>query len=1532
MKKIQTHVMSMVLILLIVCQPFMNVIPAYAQENSNHLSIISETDFSDQDAFGFIEGGGTEVDVDNNYLIASGQGNGNRLITKTFDPILDHAVIQFELRVSFDQVHTDANSSELLLSDANGDAFFRLIKMGGPNGELRYGIGSTGLDMTNTEIIPGLEKDNDWLDLTIRIDYITEKLTFSVTSVDNPSLAYEKTEDFSTLVYVNQLKELSIKGNRASGNTLAFSTILDKLSISGSKASAPDQSILTITDITQNYPAAISIPTGIDKTEVISSLPETLYVSLENGNTIMTYVTWSSTDYISEMGTYHFDGILKFDHVSNVENPNNIRAHITVNVAKGSEAPDIDGFFPVYFTDFGDEMALVPPNWGFQTTNARLETTSLTVAENETAKLAFEITDQSGGRNATKKLDNPVTGSEILTIFDWYPGTINDKGNNPNENGGEVRLLDSSGNVFFTLNNTNNQPLTYFVGDRAEQVISTAFSDKTAWYRVEVHIDLTENQLYLTIINKSTGEQDSYYQSLEDVVFDGSISDIRIAGLRTSGNNLTWKTYMDNLGFYHVPISNDTIIMVNPMPYHRIYVGDTDHTIESLNLPETVTVTTGDGRHETVRVVSWQEKNGAFAPNISGVYAFRGILDPGQLSNDLNREAILYVNNRNKPTYLPRQTEWLDRGLIALFVDPGIFVSWRLRIDEYAEDITFNVYRNDELLNSSPLSVTNFTDEKGKPGDTYRVDTLKDGYAISSDIVTGLDETYLSLPLQKPSGGETATGEYTYTANDLGVGDLTGDGQYEIIVKWYPTNAIDSSQEGMTGPTIFDAYTLEGELLWRIDMGLNLTSGAHYHQFIVADFDGNGQSEFLIKTADATTVYGVTDNRPDPNKIIDVIGNPEDNGRWINDRGHVYGGPEYITVFNGETGSVIDTIDYAFPLGDVASWGDTWHNRSDRFLSGLAYLDGIKPSAIYGRGYYEKTTFVAYSLVDGSLVEEWTFDSAIEGQGGGLGYHSLATGDVDNDGFDEIIAGSLTLDHDGTILYVMDGNEGRQLGSHGDALHVGAFDPNREGLHVFGVHEDPAVTSIELHDGATGETIMSFDANKDVGRGVAANITSRPGYEFWGTGGNSVETGGGLYNVQGEVVMDNYREANLSVNFALYWSGDLLKELLDHTTITKFNEDTHRTEIIKQFEGVVSNNGTKGTPGLQADILGDWREEVVYATEDSNELRIFSTTDPTPYRLYTLMHDSTYRMAVAWQNSGYNQPPHLGFYLGEDISDQVLNQKLVTPPVTYTNNPEDTNQERDPFDGFTKQVNELGGIDYQLKLKTSKYTINQEQINILEAKDRVVLSDEYVDIYLPTSLLKQAVGSVNLTWEDWSNRVQTDLEMYSRFIYYQLSDDQGPLTFEDSPILLGYTVDYNQSDREVGLLYYHEDGTLASQWIEAIEYNTDHKKLIFEVTHFGAYGVTEIVSIGDNDIDRDDDDQSKPNQDHEFDNNEADEDKNLQEPSDEEEILDNQQNTKDEGQQLPTTATQQFNLIFLGMFLLLIAGIIFNGVKEVHDK
>lgn len=1267
-RKVMTALLALFLVL-------SSIPPAYGASDPFYL--LTNVNFENDDPSGFNLEEGTAVSIEpegesNHYLKVAGTSSAVKTLAEPAKG--DQVQINFDWRP--DDISSADASSEVLFSDSSNVPLFRLIKEGGTSGAIKYGIGTTGTDLTTTLHVTEVSTEQAWLSVDLKFDFANQTVSMSVYDKEDSSHLFTNTNlDISLLDSANNIAKISVIGNNVSGNTDGFTAGLDNLMIYGSQrtTSNRDENLSTsITSIVTTYEEGITVPKGVTKEDIVSFLPSTVEVELLNTVRVEgVRVDWDSANYNpDQLGVYIFRGSLVTDELPNIDNENNIQAISKVIVSGANDAPVIDGFTSVYYSDFGDTVDPTPEFWGFTTANATLSIDKSDLAGNSTSKLKFAVVNQSGGRVASKSFDTAVKGEKILVSFDWYPGKISDKGNSANENGGEFRIYDSSNNIIFTLNHTNKAPLTYYIGGQSAKAVVTGMTNSETWYNVNITFDLTSDEATLLLTDVAANQSETHTISFADINFDGSVAAVKLGGVRTSGNNLTWTSYLDNLGIYNVSIPSNTITKVDKLPYHRVYVNQKNDVIDSIGLPNQVTVTLADNSKVKVDISEWKSVGQTWNAAKAGVYEFQGILDvTGDIVNGYNRSATMYVYNRLAPPVSNRQTEWLDRGVIALKSDEGVFVSWRLLADEYSQDVFFHVYRNGEQLTAMPLTVTNFADAEGKPGDTYRVETLVKGKSVEKNEVIAAETSYLSIPMQKPEGGTTASGAYTYSVNDASVGDLDGDGQYEVIVKWYPSNAIDSSQNAMTGPTIFDAYKLDGTLLWRMNMGLNLTSGAHYHQFIVADFDGNGKSEFLIKTADATTVYGTTNGIFDSNKVISVIGNAEDNGKWVNENGHVYGGPEFISVFNGETGQVIDTVDYAFPLGDVASWGDTWHNRSDRFLAGMAYLDGVKPSAVFGRGYYERTTYVAYSMEHGKLKENWTFDSAEEGRGGGLGFHSLATGDVDNDGYDEIIAGSLTLDHDGTILYAMDGEQGREKGSHGDALHVGAFDPDREGLHVVAVHEDPAVASLEYHDGATGETIISFEAYVDAGRGMAANITSSPGYEFWGAAGRDVTTGGGIYNVKGDVIANSYRDIGLPVNFALYWDGDLLQELLDKTSITKYNEHTGTASVIQNFAGVVSNNGTKATPTLQADILGDWREEVLLPTTDSSELRVFSTTIPTEYRLYTLMHDTVYRMGIAWQNTAYNQPPHLGFYLGEDIRDHILAGTIQAPNVVYTNKP-----------------------------------------------------------------------------------------------------------------------------------------------------------------------------------------------------------------------------------------------------------------------
>ncbi|WP_421743165.1 fibronectin type III domain-containing protein [Cellulomonas sp.] len=610
-------------------------------------------------------------------------------------------------------------------------------------------------------------------------------------------------------------------------------------------------------------------------------------------------------------------------------------------------------------------------------------------------------------------------------------------------------------------------------------------------------------------------------------------------------------------------------------------------------------------------------------------------------------------------TTLARQAERLDRSPVAVQTDDGVYLGWRqLGLDP--DSIAFHVYRDGSRITTTPVKAsTNLLDAGGTATSVYRVSSVVDGierWATAEFRVW--DSQHLDVPLDKPADAYTKDGQpYTYHANDASVGDVDGDGQYEIVVKWDPSNSKDNSQAGYTGNVYVDAYELDGTRLWRIDLGKNIRAGAHYTQFQVFDLDGDGKAEVSLKTADGTV-----------DGLGTVIGDARADYR--NSSGYVLTGPEFLTVFHGATGAAVDTIDYTPPRGDVGAWGDAYGNRVDRFLAGVAYLDGEHPSVVFSRGYYTRTVLVAYDFDGSTLTKRWTFDSNEAGsQYTGQGNHNLSVADVDGDQKDEIVFGSMTIDDDGTVLY------GTGLG-HGDALHVSDLDPGRPGLEVFAVHEEaPRSLGIgaTFRDAATGEVLWSMPATADTGRGASDDIdASHPGAESWAVvaDGTWNSRAGQLRAADGTLLGTTIPAAN----FLTWWDGDLLREITDHDwntttltgvpTIAKWvSEDQSATEIYRAT-GTLSDNGTKGTPALQADLFGDWREEIVTRLDDSSALRIATTVDLTDHRLRTLQSDPVYRLGVAWQNTGYNQPPHTGYFLGDGMATPAAPSIVYTGPST----------------------------------------------------------------------------------------------------------------------------------------------------------------------------------------------------------------------------------------------------------------------------
>ena len=665
------------------------------------------------------------------------------------------------------------------------------------------------------------------------------------------------------------------------------------------------------------------------------------------------------------------------------------------------------------------------------------------------------------------------------------------------------------------------------------------------------------------------------------------------------------------------------------------------------------------------------------------------------------------------------QMEQLNRGVVALPVSSGNFVSWRfLGTDD--PNTRFDLVCNGTTI-ATDLKESNFTDAKGDSNAEYQVVTKVNGETIStSDAVKPWGNIYQKLKLDRPAKGAQGG---TYTPNDCSVGDVDGDGAYEIIVKWDPSNSQDNSDNGKTDNVYLDCYKLDGTKLWRIDLGVNIRAGAHYTQFQVYDYDGDGKAELMCKTAPGSK--DGKGNYVNQAATADMIKNANNTKDWRSSAGRINGGHEYLTVFKGETGEAIHTIAY-YPtrnakveLSEAAgtyNWDDRdgksdkgdYGNRGERYLAATAYLDGPdhNPSGIFCRGYYTFAHIWAVDFDGQQLKTRWLHSSdarttyklrVADGQPktykgntctSGLkrytmyanGNHNMSIADVDGDGKDEIIWGAAALDDDGKMLY--------SVGfGHGDAIHLADLDPDRPGLELFDVHEEGGDYVWDIHDAATGEILWKGgQKGQDNGRGMAADIVAaNRGYEFWSSYGgmSSSERNQNPFSAQtGKQVISQKG----SMNFRIYWDGDLQDELFDGA----FNKDTNQANPTitkwdgKSFTQLVVNfntasyqygqscNYTKATPCLQADILGDWREELLlWNYKDPSELMIYTTTTPTTYRVPTLMHDHTYRMGICWQNTAYNQPPHLGYYLPDYIDgkltgiEQILTDSQTGKTVIY---------------------------------------------------------------------------------------------------------------------------------------------------------------------------------------------------------------------------------------------------------------------------
>ncbi|MDR1676711.1 MAG: Ig-like domain-containing protein, partial [Tannerella sp.] len=869
----------------------------------------------------------------------------------------------------------------------------------------------------------------------------------------------------------------------------------------------------------------------------------------------------------------------------------------------------------------------------------------------------------NGNRGTAWPLSGAISGGVINLKFDWFAGLVT-----TNSNTGVLSIQDATSPIpnkilsFIYANTSLTNHFRYLTGsytpsgdDPPKGIAIENITALDRWYTLDITIDYHANECAFTITNR---DNPSVTQTVTNISLSPvyspqpNIGSLYINGLRAATQGLNITSAIDNFRYKVVDatlptyavtsLSVDGLDQVAPgreiLVYPKIRPGNA--------LNKNVTWSSSDPAVATVTV------DGHGRAVITGVSEGTTVITATSVeSPSIYAEKTITV----APVMLPqRQMEQLDRGLVAVKTGSNIFLSWRL-FNTDPSDVTFNIYKNGNTvsLNGSPLSAayTDYLDNGGSTSDTYSVAVLYGGTEVyRSEPVTAWGQQYLNIPVQMPTTGHLPNGTpYTnYTIYDGSTADLDGDGQYEIVFLCGPANMQDNSNAGATGNVFIDAYKLDGTKLWGsgkyIDLGSNIRAGAHYSPFLIFDFDGNGKAEIIVKTADGTT---------------DALGTRlGTNTVYANADGFVLSGPEYLSVFDGATGRLLASAPYDPPRGNVSAWGDGIGNRADRFLAAVAYLDGIHPSAVMCRGYYTRTTLCAWNWDGVSLTEEWLFDTNNLPGGGaqykGQGNHNMSVGDVDEDGKDEIIYGSLTIDDNGQAMYTTGYG-------HGDAMHVGKLDPSRPGLQMMDVHESPFPYGLEMHDLLTGDLIWGVVASGDIGRGVAADIDPTfEGVESWSVGGL------GTWSAQGAKISGS---SPGSMNMAIYWDGDTGRELFDgqsNPSVTKPtvsgsapNKSFGSSNIIT-FSGASTNGGTKANPCLQADILGDWREEIILRASDNTALRIYTTTASTLHSgngavpvsgIPTLMHNKEYRLAVAWQNSGYNQPPHADIFIGYNMAN-----------------------------------------------------------------------------------------------------------------------------------------------------------------------------------------------------------------------------------------------------------------------------------------
>ena len=603
-----------------------------------------------------------------------------------------------------------------------------------------------------------------------------------------------------------------------------------------------------------------------------------------------------------------------------------------------------------------------------------------------------------------------------------------------------------------------------------------------------------------------------------------------------------------------------------------------------------------------------------------------------------------------------RFTDKLDRGLVAVKTTKGVYCSWRIQADEYY-DVKYNLYRDGTKVNAEPLDVSNFTDTSGSESSQYTVKAVLNGVEQqASKAATVFKSNYKEIKIK-----HDASLKATYEPNDACCADVDGDGEVEILMKF--NNKEEAEQlYPKNGPTIDGVATKEysmlaclkqdGTVLWWVNCGPNMGDFQNNEQNIVGyDWDMDGKAEVVMRLEEGSTVHmadGTT---------YTIGANGKNGSSWTNYRepkgsGSVewftHYGKEFLWYCEGATGKPYQCIE--FPLkrledGETdlkAAWGDGYGHRSSKYFFGAPYLDGKHPSIFLGRGIYTRHKFIAYDVdpKNHDLKVRWKWTNNQPGSPWyGQGYHNYIVADVDWDGRDEIVWGSMVIDDNGKGLSTTG------LG-HGDAQHIGDFNPYIHGQEMFACNEDNP--SNNYRDATTSKIYYRKTDTNDDGRCLAGNFYN----DFPGAVGHSAHDTP-ISTVTNEHVNTNTN--GLSMNFRIYWDGDLLEECFNNTEVTKPGVGT-----IATFLGAYSNNSTKATPCYQGDIFGDWREEVIERTADNN-IRIYTTNEPTKWRNYSLWYDHQYRNGMVWQPCGYNQPPHASYFLGE-----LEGITIAPPPLTTT--------------------------------------------------------------------------------------------------------------------------------------------------------------------------------------------------------------------------------------------------------------------------